>query len=98
MTTVQTTAESHSQAPSAWRLLAAVGFVLGATAFTVQAFVQSTAGAQPGPDYAVQELEPQVFAPCAERPIELTFATNGSYLLEVGALAPCELGVASTEG
>lgn len=66
MTTATTTAPDssgvRSQGPAAWRLLAAVGFVLGATAFTVQAFVASTSAhaaaptpvLDPAPECAVQ--------------------------------------------
>lgn len=57
----------RTQGPAAWRLLAAVGFVLGATAFTVQAFVASTSAhaavTTPAPDPAPECALDQACAP-----------------------------------
>ena len=54
MTTASTAAQSALQGSSAWRLIVAVGLVLGATAFTVQSFVQSTGGEGGGPGQAAE--------------------------------------------
>lgn len=101
MTTASTEARSVSQSPSAGRLLAAVGMVLGATAFTVQAFVQSTGGEGNGPDQAAHRTDAvPAPGPCSEQPLELTLATERHQLSEGDALplAPRELRPASAEG
>ena len=100
MTTASETAQPASQGSSAWRLLAAVGLVLGATAFTVQSFVQSTGGEGSGPDRAAQQDTLPELEPCSERPLELTLVTEGAELgdIETRLLAPCELRPASAEG
>ena len=49
MTTASTAVQSALQGSSAWRLIVAVGLVLGATAFTVRSFVQSTGDESSGP-------------------------------------------------
>ena len=100
MTTAPTAVQSALQGSSAWRLLAAVGLVLGATAFTVQSFVQSTGGEGSGPGQAAESDTDPAVELCTQRPFELTLATERLELIEVDALRlqPCEPSPASAEG
>ena len=96
MTTASTAAQPTSQGHSAWRLLAAVGLVLGATAFTVRSFVQSTGGEGSRPDQAAHGDPGTGLEASFERPLELTFAIEERQPAEIDALplVPCELGSA----
>ncbi len=103
MTTASTAAQSALQGSSAWRLIVAVGLVLGATAFTVQSFVQSTGGEGGGPGQAAESDADPALELCTERPFELTLATERLErleLVEIDAipLQPCEPRPASAEG
>lgn len=100
MTTAPTAVQSALQGSSAWRLLAAVGLVLGATAFTVQSFVQSTGGEAKDPGQAADGDADPALELRTERPFELTLATERREPIEIDALPlqPCEPRPASAEG
>ena len=100
MTTASTAVQPALQGSSAWRLIVAVGLVLGATAFTVRSFVQSTGDESSGPGQAAGSDADPALEPCVERPFELTFATERHELVEIEALPlqPCEPRPASAEG
>ena len=96
-----TTPRTCSCPPSLLRvaLIVAVGLVLGATAFTVRSFVQSTGDESSGPvrPPGVTRTGGKL---CIELPFELTFATERhEHLVGIGALRwPCEPRPASAEG
>ena len=100
MTSASTAVQSALQGSSAWRLIVAVGLVLGATAFTVGSFVQSTGDEGSGPGQAAESDADPALELCVERPTELTFVTERHELNEIDALPlqPCEPRPASAEG
>lgn len=98
MTSDSTTNPARPAGPSVWRLLAAVGFVLGTTAYTVQAFVESTAALEPVAFTLPQVLPQEALEPACADHYEITFASDGTYLFEVGAVPlQCEVQ-GTTEG